>query len=111
MNNEKQRELILEFHQAMLEIYSEAKRKYGYNDARFLQMIQDHTGLGAAKMLLNNPNIKLDVFTELFMRGGQDALKLTVEALVLDPKWEGLFTDAEKKAASERMARLNRKTS
>jgi hypothetical protein len=111
MNNPEQEKLEAKFHQAMLWIYEEAKRKYGYNGTIFLQMIRDRGGLAAAKMILNDSKIKLDVFTELFMRGGQDGLKLTVEALALDPKWKSLFTDAERRIASKRTSQLNYKTS
>ncbi|MCX5668912.1 MAG: hypothetical protein NTX89_02160 [Candidatus Omnitrophica bacterium] len=106
----KKEKLIIEFNQAMLNIYEEAKRKYDYNGLRFLQMIKEHGGLEAAKRIINDTNIKLQGFTELFMRGGQEGLNLTVEALVLDPKWRDLFTDADRKIASERMRKLDHKT-
>jgi hypothetical protein len=102
--------LSKEFEKAMYGIYEEAKVKYNYNGIRFLQMIREHGGLKVAKRIINDPSIKLDGFTELFLRGGQEGLKLTVEALVLDSKWKTLFTDPERKIASDRMKKLTNKT-
>jgi len=46
------------FHNAMLDIYDRAKRECGYNAARFRQMVMQHGGVEAARMLLasNQPS-------------------------------------------------------
>jgi hypothetical protein len=39
----------MDFHRAMIAIYQVAKRDVGYNATRFLQMVSEHGGLGAAR--------------------------------------------------------------
>ena len=68
-----------EFHEAMLNIYRKAKSEARYNAQRFLQMVVDHGGSEAARMLINSTRVS-DGYTALYERGRLD---LTVEAIVL----------------------------
>jgi hypothetical protein len=90
--------VIRAFERDMAAIYDSAKRA-GYNATRFLVMIREHGGLETAHRLLASPDVSYG-FTELWMLGRQD---LTVEALVLKREYNDLFSDAELRAARERL--------
>lgn len=72
----------------------------GYNATRFLLMLREHGGLETAHRLMQSSQVS-EGFTELWMRGRKD---LTVEALVLRPEFAELFSDDERRRASERLA-------
>ena len=80
-----------DFHQAMLQIYRHAKKECKYTATYFLQMVSEQGGLQAAKKLLSAPGVS-DGFTRLWECGRLD---LTLEALVLQPKWRELFSADE----------------
>ena len=86
------------FHKAMTGVYEKAKA-VGYNPTIFIQMVANSGGLAAAKQLLaaGKPS---QGFTELWERGRLD---LTVEALVLQPEFSPLFTQAELRTARRRL--------
>lgn len=88
-----------EFHAAMFAAYQAAKSKYGYNATRFLQMLDTEGGVDTAHILLQASNVS-DGYTALWERGG---LEITVEALVLNPRWRSLFTDEELRTARRRL--------
>jgi hypothetical protein len=87
------------FDAAMVAIYTTAKRDLGYNATRFLQMITDEGGLGAARKLLHASAVS-DGFTTLWERRRLD---LSVEAHVLRPEFAGLFTEGERRIARQRL--------
>ena len=87
------------FHRAMVGIYDSAKREAGYNATRFLQMVSEHGGLNAARQLLHASGVS-DGFTALWMA---KRLDLTVEAHVLKPEFESLFTADEFRIARSRL--------
>lgn len=87
------------FEAAMIAIYATAKRDLGYNAKRFLQMITDHGGLAAARKLLHASAVS-EGFTTLWERRRLD---LSVEAHVLRPEYESLFTDSERRIAERRL--------
>ncbi len=80
-----------EFHRAMVGIYERAKSETGYVATRFLQMVSELGGLGAAKRLLQLTTPS-DGWTALWERGRLD---LTVECLVLKQGYRSLFTEEE----------------
>jgi len=88
-----------EFDIAMMDIYHRAKYEAGYNATRYLQMLQEHRGLGTANILLHTPHVS-DGFTALWERGRLD---LTVEALILKKKWHSLFSEEERQIAKKRL--------
>ena len=89
-----------EFHQEMLAIYQKAKKECHYNATRFLQMVANDGGLLTAKKLLAT-ELPSDGFTELWDCGRLD---LTVEALIVRPKYHSLFTQAENEIAQKRLS-------
>lgn len=82
-------------------IYHNAKREIGYNATRFLVMVKELGGVGAAHQLLAGERIH-DGFAELLLAGRPD---LTVEALVLKPGFQTLFSENERQTARERLGR------
>jgi hypothetical protein len=86
------------FHLAMVSIYRQAKRDLGYNASRFLQML-DQGGLTAARQLLHAPGVS-EGFTKLWEHRRLD---LTVEAHVLKPEFQHLFTPQELDIARSRL--------
>lgn len=87
------------FTEAMVSLYTRAKQEAGYNASRFLAMVADQGGLSAARALLHASTVS-DGYTALWSR---QRLDLTVEALVLDPKWSPLFTEEEFSIAAKRL--------
>jgi hypothetical protein len=96
-------ELEQQFHKDMEEIYDIAKKKYKYNAGAFNRMVSEHGGLETAKRLLASNNVQSG-FTELFMCGRLD---LTVEAHVIQKKYQSLFTPEEIQTARTRLIALN----
>ena len=93
-------DLAKQFHAPMVEIYHEAKRQVGYNANYFLRMVSDLGGLAAAQRLLHSPTVS-DGFTTLWER---NRLHLSVEALVLQPRFRDLFTEQDRDLARERLS-------
>lgn len=91
--------LEAEFHDAMLDIYRRAKSEAHYTATRFLGMVVEQGGLRTAQYLIHAPNVS-DGYTALWERG---KLELTVERLILEPKWRPLFTNDERKIAVTRL--------
>ena len=91
-------QLEAEFHRAMVNIYH-AAASIGYRPTYFLQLINEHGGVIAAKRLLRaaEPQSGLIKLWEL------DRLDISAEALVLQERWRTLFSDDERHAARERL--------
>jgi len=81
----------------MVSIYLRMKEECGYNATRFLQMINDIGGVEAARTLLRKGRPS-EGFAALWECGRLD---LTVEAHLLQPKFQTLFTAEERKRARE----------
>lgn len=92
-------ELELEFNEAMMRIYIRAKKEADYQATRFFRMLSDHGGLETARILINSAQPS-EGYTALWERGRLD---LTVEALVLDPKWYSLFSRNDIDRARQRL--------
>lgn len=88
-----------EFHKAMVGIYDRANSECGYNPTRFLSMVAKHGGLDTAHILLRSANASYG-YVALWKRARLD---LTVEALVIEPRWTGLFADEELRTARQRL--------
>lgn len=88
-----------EFNEEMINIYTKAKKECKYNAKIFLSMVVDKGGLEAAKRLLSSASPQYG-FEKLWEAGRLD---LTMEALVLRPKFRTLFTDQELKVAEKRL--------
>lgn len=89
------------FHQEMLGIYEAALRlKPPYHATRFLRMVNERGGIGAAQALLATGQPS-DGFTELYLRGCR--LDLSVEYLVLKCPWRDLFSPEQLAIARRRL--------
>ncbi|TJX13003.1 hypothetical protein E9840_11275 [Tissierella creatinini] len=83
----------------MVNIYVTAKRELKYNATRFLQLVNEVGGLNAAKTLLAKDGGSSG-FVELWEHGRLD---LSMEAHVLKPEYNELFTENERKICKERL--------
>lgn len=94
-----------EFTRAMLDNYSRAGRETGYWGHYFLRSVRTHGGLETAKRMLAKAGNagKTKGFHALLQAGRPD---LSVEALVLSPRFQSLFTKAELKVATERLGQF-----
>ena len=88
-----------QFNEAMLNIYRRARVEASYNATRFLSMVVERGGLETARYLLHASTVS-DGYTALWER---ECLHLTVEAMILRPEWQGLFSDAERRIAVNRL--------
>ena len=86
------------FRDAMVEIYIRAKNECNYNATRFFQMLDERGGLATAKTLLHAQ--VSDGYTALWELGRLD---LSVEAYVLRPEFQTLFTSEELEIARTRL--------
>jgi hypothetical protein len=83
---------------AMLELYNIVGRETGYWANRYLQAVRRKGGLACAKALLARPRSH---GLERLMAEGR--IDLSVEALVLDPRYADLFSPEERAIASTRL--------
>ncbi len=90
-----------EFQAAMLDVYEQATR-FKYYPTIFLQMVQEHGGVGAAKRLLAAKNAQQGLFTLKRL----DLLDHSMEVLVLEEKFQPLFSRAEIAEARRRLEEL-----
>jgi Protein of unknown function DUF262 len=92
-----------DFESAMRVLYHRAKDEAGYTATYFLSMLAQHGALETAHRLLAATNVS-DGFTALWER---QRLDLTVEALVLKPEFQGLFTAEELEIARRRLEQFS----
>ncbi len=93
------------FTTAMLGIYDSARRECNYNATYFQRMVLERGGVGAAKQLLSTgPDDFAKGFTELYLCG---RLCISMEYLVLQPEWRGLFEYEERVTAWKRLKTLD----
>jgi hypothetical protein len=98
-------ELEDQFDVAMMNVYRRALDECKYNATRFLHMLYEHRGLETARILLHAANVS-EGYVALWKRGRLD---LTVEALVLQPKWHPLFSVREQDIARSRLTEYERR--
>ena len=89
----------------MINTYREACT-FGYRPTRFLQMVEEQGGVNAAKALLA-PGRVPDGFSTLWEK---NRLDISVEYVVLDPRWRSLFTLGELQEAQRRLDEVNWET-
>jgi hypothetical protein len=92
--------VVAEFNAAMNEVYRRAKVEAGYNATVFLSMLAQRGPLETARFLIHTSKPS-DGFTALWER---HRLDLTVEAHVLQERFQDLFTDDEREICRERLA-------
>jgi hypothetical protein len=83
------------FHRAMVAAVEASRREASYNPTYFARMLTDYGGVGAAKRILADPEMKSG-FTTLYLA---NRLDLTVEAHVIKPEFAALFTEDEIRSA------------
>jgi hypothetical protein len=93
-------EIEVRFDEAMMDVYRRALKECGYNATRFLHMLYEHRGLETARILLRAAKVS-EGYVALWER---KRLDLTVEAVILAPEWQALFTDQERETARKRLA-------
>jgi len=80
----------------------EAARERGYTATYFLQMLEEHGGLETARRLLAKPEAQQGLF-ELWER---DLLGESMEAVILQERFQSLFTEGELAEARRRLSEL-----
>lgn len=90
-----------EFDREMKLVYENAKTECNYIATRYLLMLNEYGGLNTAKRLLHGDKLS-DGFIKLWECGRPD---LTVEVLVIKPKYKSLFTEDEIKKAKRRLGK------
>jgi len=87
------------FNEEMNNIYFTAKKELKYNAARFIQLVSAEGGVKAAKKLISKSGgtYGFEILWE------NKRLDLSVEALVLRPKYEALFTSEEREICKNRL--------
>jgi len=90
-----------EFHHAMMAIY-EREKDYGYYATYFRQMLDQYGGVEAARRLLAEREVQQGLMT-LWEMGHLDN---SVEAHVIQSRFQPLFTEAEIAEARRRLAEL-----
>lgn len=88
-----------DFHKAMIEEVYEAALKAGYHATIFKRTLARKGGLETAVELLGPASVQYG-FTELWKRGRLD---LTMEHLVIQERWRGLFTPDQVAIAIDRL--------
>lgn len=91
-------DLDKQFREATLDTYRQAKQQYGYNATYFLQMVQKHGAVNAARRLLDSDGTY--GFTKLWELGRLD---LSIEAKMLRPQFAPLFTAEELAKARKKL--------
>lgn len=91
-----------EFDQEMRSLYIRARDEANYPATYFLSMLAEHGSLATARRLLHAPTVS-DGFAALWERGRLD---LTVEALVVQPRFADLFTPVEVEVARHRLGQF-----
>lgn len=93
-------DLAARFEQDMVEkVYRAAGRETGYWAGYFLRSVKRYGGVGAARRSLERRGMSAGL-AKLAQLGRLD---LTMEALVLDPAYQPLFTDDERALAARRL--------
>ena len=86
-----------EFSAALRDIYAQCDA-LGYRPTGMLQMMERLGGINTGRRLLNLP--PSEGFGRLALMGRLD---LTVETLILEPRWSDVFTDDERRTARRRL--------
>lgn len=94
-------DLVRLFHTEMLELANQIEREAGHRPTQLRRMIAGVGGVEAARAIVGAPHPS-ETFTSLLLDGRSD---LTVEALVLDDDFRGLFTEALLERAAARLGR------
>ncbi|WP_447964327.1 HNH endonuclease [Nitrospira sp. Ecomares 2.1] len=86
---------------ALINGYQRAGKEVGYWGRRFLQAVRRNGGLSTAKRMMAPRNAGQRAGLDALLEAGRP--DLTLEAIILQPKFRTLFTDAELAVATERL--------
>lgn len=86
------------FYKDILNIYQTAKRKFGYNASRFLQILSEIGGVKIAKKLI----IKDEGTYRFSILYEHKRLDLSVEAFFIKDEYKMLFSDDEREMCKAR---------
>ena len=94
--------LVKEFHAEMVDVYRRALREHKYKATFFIAMVGEHGGLEAANILLHAADAQsgLERLREL------DALDISMEWTVLQPRFAPLFSADELQIARDRLTAM-----
>ncbi len=90
------------FHREMIHVYEQARSECNYTATRFLQMVNEHGGLKAAKLLLAASGHS-EGLTRLWE---EDRLDISKESNVVQSPWRQLFTPEELAVVERRLSEL-----
>ncbi len=91
-----------DFEQELVRTYKVAAQ-HGYHATYFMQMLGERGGVGTAEHLLGDEKVQ----SGLFRLKEEGLLHLSVENLVLNPRFSELFLSKCRRAAEERLKALN----
>src|SRR5688572_10037324 len=87
--------------ETLIEGYREAGEKTGYWGRRFLQAVRSKGGLATVKRMLRPRNQQQRKGLDAMLEAGYP--ELTVEAIILRPRFRPLFTKDELTTAADRL--------
>ena len=93
-------QLEKELFKELVESTKEVNREYRYYSGRFFQMLDRYGSRETVKKLINSGN--MDGFDRLKK---VNALQYSVEAIILQEKYKGLFTDEELDCCRKKLER------
>ena len=98
---ERQMNIEEELTAALIEVYQRAGEEVGYWGHRYRQAILRNGGLSTAKRMMKPRNAGQRAGLDALIEAGRP--DLTLEAIILQPKFRGLFTNEELSVAAERL--------
>ncbi len=99
--------LETDLHSELLELYQRAGKGAKYWAHRFLRSVRKNGGLATAKRMLGPRTTGQRVGLNALLKAGKP--ELTMESVILEPRFAPLFTDAELEAARQRLVDFRRK--
>ena len=91
-----------QFGKEMFSIYQRANDELGYNASRYFQMLANDGALHTATTLV----LAKDFSQGMTFLWKNKRLDLSVEALVINPKWASLFSTEVREAAKRKLRQL-----
>jgi len=90
------------FDQRLLAAINEM-HKFGYTPQYLVNMVNRYGAINAVKKLV----IKPEISQGLLRLQKENALKLSLESIILEPEWENIFTEKERHIAKKKLIFLN----
>ena len=94
---------------ALIDSYRRAGEEVGYWGRRFLQAVHRNGGVATVKRMLNPRTAGQRAGLDALLEAGRP--DLTVEAIILQTKFQSLFTSEELKVAAERLGEYGKEAS